>query len=470
MRSVVLALVLTLAGAVPAPAAPAPECAPGSITVLSDVTVDGQERLRELTLASEALRGQTKVRVLLPAGYAAAPEARFDVLFLLHGVGDDHASWTTRVDAAAITAPWPSIVVMPDGGRTPKAGWYSDWVSGEFCWESYHVGELLGFIDARYRTTGDAGRAIAGNSMGGFGALSYAARHPDRFVAAGSFSGLLDTARAGPAEGAAFPLASDRLGTPSDDVWGPFMNDEVTWRDHNPADLVGNLHQTLLWVRTGNGVPRAGDNATNVPVEAGVYLTNLSFTTEASQAGVAHTFSDRGFGTHEWHYWAEDLGLFLAFLNDNPLPVRGPFDYRTAEPAFEIYGWDFEAERAAKEFVVLDGVDATGFTATGSGWLHATSAAVFAPESCYRIDHSWTKPVAVDEQGAVRMHVIHDGLELQPAGPDGRLSFAVSLGDTHREQQDTVAGRLEAARGGPWHDTVTTVRIAPSTGCVVLPG
>jgi S-formylglutathione hydrolase FrmB len=52
--------------------------------------------------------------------------------------------------------------------------------------------ELVPWIDATYRTiAARRGRAIAGVSMGGYGALSYAARHPDTFAAAASFSGAL---------------------------------------------------------------------------------------------------------------------------------------------------------------------------------------------------------------------------------------------------------------------------------------
>ena len=93
-----------------------------------------------------------------------------------------------------MTAGQPLIVVMPDGGR---GGWYSNWHNGGRggppAWESYHIGQLIPLVDRRFRTVAARrGRAIAGLSMGGFGAFSYAARHPDLFTAAASFSGGLD--------------------------------------------------------------------------------------------------------------------------------------------------------------------------------------------------------------------------------------------------------------------------------------
>lgn len=92
---------------------------------------------------------------------------------------------------------------MPDGG---KGGFYTDWcingAGGQPKWETYLVDQLLPWIDDHYPTMASRSeRAVAGLSMGGFGALSYAARHPDLFASASSFSGAIDTnvpAGAGP--------------------------------------------------------------------------------------------------------------------------------------------------------------------------------------------------------------------------------------------------------------------------------
>src|SRR3954464_33416 len=151
-------------------------------------------RLEDWTLQTPALRDTTRVRVLLPAGYAADAGRRYPVLYLLHGADSDYQSWTRYGDAQAITAHAAMIVVMPDGGSD---GWYTDWYEGDRPvqprWETYHVGELVPWIDATYRTiAARRGRAIAGLSMGGYGALSYAARHPGTFAAAASFSGALE--------------------------------------------------------------------------------------------------------------------------------------------------------------------------------------------------------------------------------------------------------------------------------------
>ena len=99
---------------------------------------------------------------------------------------------TPRRHSVAGTLPgFDGIVVMPAGGR---AGWYSDWpgrTDGNFAplWETFHVHQLVPWVDANFNTSGTrSGRAVAGLSMGGYGALRYAGRHPHLFSAVGAFS------------------------------------------------------------------------------------------------------------------------------------------------------------------------------------------------------------------------------------------------------------------------------------------
>ena len=144
-------------------------------------------RMRDLTVASPALGETVKARLLLPVRYQARPGFRWPVLYLLHGCCDTYQSWTRSTDVEALTARSDVLVVMPDGG---KAGFYSDWLTGPR-WETFHLAELRRILKRDYR----AGpvMAVAGASMGGLGALAYAARHPGLFRAAASFSGIVDT-------------------------------------------------------------------------------------------------------------------------------------------------------------------------------------------------------------------------------------------------------------------------------------
>jgi S-formylglutathione hydrolase FrmB len=252
------------------------------------------------------------VRILLPEGYDPNGATRYPVLYLLHGAGDTYRTWTENTDVIAFTRDYPLIVVMPDGGHGGQAGWYSDWVDGSRHWESFHMGVLIDYIDSSYATLGDAGRGIAGLSMGGFGAMSYAGRHPELFQAAASFSGLVDTRFLTPSSGISYTLLHDRFGTPNDNVWGNQVTDADTWAEHNPTDLAPNLAGLELFIATGTGTPGgpAGDDPSNVSgygIEFFLFPINMRFTLALDRADVPYHEDFYLGGYHGWPYWQREL-------------------------------------------------------------------------------------------------------------------------------------------------------------------
>ena len=260
-------------------------------------------RLEEWTLRTPALREPTRVRVLLPVGYGSDRRRRYPVLYLLHGADSDYRAWTRDGDAEAITARTPMIVVMPDGGAM---GWYTDWYQGDRPvqprWETYHVGELVPWVDATYRTiAARRGRAIAGLSMGGYGALSYAARHPGTFAAAASFSGALEIG--------------------SSDAWGEWSANESRWRAHLPISIATRLRSlVLVELRTGDGRPGPLDRRGTRPgcdacaLERFLHRSNVRLHARLQARGIRHVWDDYGPGTHDWPYWRRDLRETLPDL------------------------------------------------------------------------------------------------------------------------------------------------------------
>ncbi|MET8987612.1 alpha/beta hydrolase family protein [Nonomuraea wenchangensis] len=207
------------------------------------------ERRLELTIRSPALGDETtKVRLLLPRGW----ESRRDwpVLWLLHGGLDDHTSWTARTDVDALTRDTGVMVVMPDGG---KCGSYSDWWNGGDGgpprWETYHLRELLPLLESRYRAGRD--RAIAGYSMGGQGAMLYAAN--GMFKAAASFSGAVNITAPGVPQAVMAGTTVGCFGTDWKRVWGDPEEQRPVWRAHNPYDLAEKLKGVELYVAAGEG-------------------------------------------------------------------------------------------------------------------------------------------------------------------------------------------------------------------------
>jgi S-formylglutathione hydrolase len=152
------------------------------------------------TVASAALAGnplgdspRRHVAVYLPPGYAAS-RRRYPVVYLLHGFFGRPDQWTERFDVAqamdsliAAGAVRPMIVVMPDAYNGYGGSFYANSAAGR--WADFTAGDLVRHVDRRYRTVAEArGRAVAGWSMGGWGALHLAAERSDVFGAAYALS------------------------------------------------------------------------------------------------------------------------------------------------------------------------------------------------------------------------------------------------------------------------------------------
>lgn len=269
-------------------------------------------RLTEHVLRSPTLAATTGVRILLPGPDAESP-GPYPVLWLLHGGDDDHRCWTTGGGAEELTADLGLVVVMPDCGR---GGWYSDWLhpetsSGRQLWRTFHLGELRAWVESSLPVRTDRrSRAIVGLSMGGFGALSYAARHPGLFCFAAAFSGALDILDPHLAP-FADAMAEWNGGRPGS-IWGDRDGDVDRWRAHNPVDLAAQLSGVELQLRTGDGRPggRHGGHELDL-IESTVHRTNLTMHRRLTELGHEHVFEDWGCGSHAWPYWAEALAATL---------------------------------------------------------------------------------------------------------------------------------------------------------------
>ena len=385
-------------------------------------------RLVEYTLTTPALAAPTIVRVLLPADYAAQPAKRFPVLYLLNGCCDYDVNgaqaWTTHGEAEAATKDLDVIVVMPDGG---KGGFYTDWYNngagGPPEYETYHIGELVPWIDQTFRTrAARGGRAIAGLSMGGFGAMSYAARHPDMFVAAAAFSGAVDITD--PQFGNEDALNAQDGGFPTD-VFGDPATQKIRRRAHNPVDLAANLQGLALTLRTGNGLPGGQFGGGPDPVEYAVHQQMTTLNRVFNGLEYPHTWLDYGPGAHAWGYWADDLKKTLPQIIDafaQPPAVPALITYTSVAPTWRQYGWRVALKRPVLEFSTLSSAGRGGFVLRGSG-----KAAVTTP-GVYRRGARATVAIT-DQAGSRTVTAI--------VGPHHRLIVRVDLGPADTMQQDT---------------------------------
>ena len=378
------------------------------------------------------------VNVLVPPHYHDHGR-RYPVIYLFHGAFSDEDSFTTQTDLLAFTATLDeddqAIAVMPAGGYLPIG---LDWADGSNHQETFVLDTLIPFIDATYRTRADRWhRAAAGFSAGGLDAMLYAARHPDTFAAAGSFSGFVD-----PFEPVGIQVAQllagqdDQLCGASvnwQSFWGDPTLDPMGWVRGDPTYLARNLKDVSLYIGSDNGVP-CPDNPNPDPflmfAEQTVYGMSQALDQALTTAGVAHVTDFQSCGVHLFSNANHDLRVFwpqmlAAFGNHRPPRA---FDYRTSDVSAAVWGWTFGADLArAPEFLDVRGASERGLQVTGSGAESVLTGPLFHP-------HQW---VTVGGAGATPQVVQADAR--------GRITFGVNLGPAHTLEEYTAAEQAASA-------------------------
>jgi len=244
---------------------------------------------------SEALGLSTTMTVILPQQTATQigmagreRDGAPPVLYLLHGLSDDDTIWLRRTSIERYVAPLGLAVIMPQVHRS----FYTDEACGGRYW-TFLSEELPNLVSSFFRVSGSRNDTfVAGLSMGGYGALKWALRQPQRFAAAASLSGAVDIdglrGRSRPEDPqllsrvfGAEPLA----GTPNDVFW--------LLEQAEPAAL------PALWVGCGT------DDA--------LYADSVRFVQACASAGIPVTTSFIE-GEHEWGLWDQQIQQVLAWL------------------------------------------------------------------------------------------------------------------------------------------------------------
>jgi S-formylglutathione hydrolase len=154
-------------------------------------------RLLEIKVPAPSLKGnllgdptEQSAAVYLPPSYDASPARRYPTVYLLHGFTGNNKGWTQGMGLQSLMDEMikagrirEMIVVAPNGWNAYGGGFYTNSsVTGN--WEDYMFRDLVQNIDANYRTIAKSeSRGIAGHSMGGYGAVTLAMKHPDVFSA-----------------------------------------------------------------------------------------------------------------------------------------------------------------------------------------------------------------------------------------------------------------------------------------------
>ncbi|MFH8411416.1 alpha/beta hydrolase [Streptomyces sp. NPDC018019] len=294
-----------------------------------------------VTVTTPEVAGEHRIRILLPADYADHPGKRYPVLYFLHGASDDPGN--PNVAYPALTAAQSMITVIPDGGRR---GWYTNWldqktVAGAQNWENFHISQVIPFIDANLRTNPTKkARAVAGLSMGGFGSLHYAQRHPDLFSQVATLSGANElsmnhavmraavvatlTNIGAPLCGNSNPTCSLDFGPPvsSDAVFGtpyPILGADWRWNEADPVSHMDVLARAGMGVSiyTGNGKGSATEPefwVQSASQHAKEHLDQLGYPSHYVDYGDGSGWGDTCDGGHTSGCWAQDLVDFVPRL------------------------------------------------------------------------------------------------------------------------------------------------------------
>jgi enterochelin esterase-like enzyme len=201
---------------------------------------------RSLPYFSKTTKDTLLYSLYLPPEYYTAADS-FPVFYLLHGLGGDENSWINDFSIDRIADSLihrreipPVIIIMPNG----KKSYYINDYRNAFPFETVFIGEFIPFIDSTYRTKDSkADRAIGGLSMGGYGALINAFRHPDCFSTAVAFSAAVRT------DSMIINENADKYNT----VFAPVFGDSIQhykkitqhWMENNPLYLVARQPDTL---------------------------------------------------------------------------------------------------------------------------------------------------------------------------------------------------------------------------------
>lgn len=438
------------------------------------------DRQLDLRVATSALRQPVDVRVLLPDGYARHPDRRYPVLYLFHGTSGRASDWVKAGDVEATTAGRPVIVVMPDAGYDGDGGgWFADWFNGGRGgppkWETFHIGQLVPWVDGNLRTIAERrGRAVAGLSQGGFGAMTYAARHPDMFSSVASFSGAPEITRdpvvslgaMGIVEAITVGLDQQPYGS----IFGDRFANAINWQGHDPGMLVENLRGMRIGLWTASGIPGDLDAplalVTGLPgvlIEQLTHLSTGAFKRHLDEAGIPSSYDDYVYGTHVWPYWARDLKAHIGPLMQtfaDPPPAPSPVSYRSIDRSWTQWGWKVAFDRAtAQEFSVLSAADRHGFALEGSGIATVTTPAAYAPGTVARVrigaaDGERSARLRVDPAGRVRIT-----FQLAPAGGSATARVVIVAAPKPAATASPGSGIAPAAvcGAGRW----LTLRVGP---------
>lgn len=260
-----------------------------------------------LTISSQVLGKTVRYTIYLPYDYETSTRS-YPVIYMLHGNRADDTSWVCfgevnhQVDENISTRTVPTmILVMPDGGNSRYINNHDQSV----CYEDFFFQEFIPQIESKYRIKPAKWfRGILGLSMGGYGALVYALKHPDLFCACVAFSASIYT------DEMIINMTDEQWSSNRASAHGAGLKGEFRLTEHyksyDPFRLIQNadpetLKTVRLYLDCGDKDFRNDGYAT-----FHILLRRLK---------VLHEYRVRD-GGHTWSYWRSGLEDALKFIGN----------------------------------------------------------------------------------------------------------------------------------------------------------
>lgn len=229
-----------------------------------------------------------------PGKMGGVPVAKRKVLYLLHGLSDDASAWGRYSSIETIAGIYGLVVVMPSAGRS----FYIDQPNGQKYF-TYLTEELPRYLEDVFGIKPRReGTFIAGNSMGGYGAIKAALLHPELYSAAASFSGVL-------------AIAILQLLPQTDPRRAEFalLFGEL-------ENLVGGEHDPAVWLeRAAKHPSRVPRLYLSVSRQEDIYPLSGMFHAACRSAGVWSDYHEDD-GAHDWFFWDRQIKRFLEAVLD----------------------------------------------------------------------------------------------------------------------------------------------------------
>jgi S-formylglutathione hydrolase FrmB len=253
------------------------------------------------SVESRVLRRAVPYCILLPPSYDAEKARRYPVLYFLHGLGNNEQLLLQSGGFNLVEDLWEQQKLGEFLIATPAAGssFYINSRDGNERYEDFFLQEFVPAIEKRYRTwAGRAFRGIGGISMGGYGALHLAFRHPELFSSASAHSAALieklpSVSVADPRLRAGLRALGDVFGSPPDPAF---------WDRNNPLELARKADLTGLKIYFDCGTEDG----------FGFYDGAKTLDRVLASRHIPHEFHLYP-GEHDWSYFMEHLSASLEF-------------------------------------------------------------------------------------------------------------------------------------------------------------